>query len=1048
MGFCFPGYKLWALYLIFLETYPSCFELNSRCFISYSLLSELLFVLSFYAGMLSTCIYGGEGAQMNGIQLNGKPRGSEKPVPGCLGRMVNLFDLTSGMSGNRLLTDKPYNDGSSLSRCRSDVSRMSSINADEMEDKVMVSDLRRSSSNRKTNGTPVKILIAQEMSKDLEFKQKPPNVVAKLMGLDVIPQQQPDFAPQRIQSRGYYRTSHSEIPVGYWQEEHDFLNKQIDSEAYPYRDQDEYKDIYEIWQQSQRTNCRRDKSPQKGRFAENVNEKKLALIRQKFMEAKRLSTDEKLRQTKEFQEALDVLSSNGDLFLKVLQEPNSLFSQQFIIGESISPSPETKRITVLRPSKMVGDDKFDAPAKRNEKQVKKQVSLNQVNAWDNQHRGFPPTISSWKVSDSPPIQPTRIVVLKPSPAKANEPKAVISSTPSSPRVLPSESFFEEPEDEEAREAREVAKEITQQMRENLAGHRRDETLLSSVFSNGYTGDESSFEKSENEFAAENISDSEVMSPTSRHSWDYVNRFGSPFSSSSFSRASYSPESSVCREAKKRLSERWAMMASHGNNNNNHDQRHIRRSSSTLGEMLALSEIKNSEICEVEDNNKDQDPRGSTSCLNSNMDARECGSDSPKNLLRSKSVPVSSTAYGERLNVDVTSPAHCKGDFSKEIMKAKASKTSFTGKVTSLFFSRNKKSRKEKSSKSLSNDESQLAAAETPGFLAPPGRTSNDHSEGVLSPTLQLHRGPVMTNLSDTRLGQGVSSQQGFAVSQPGAPVTQGENQEQPSPISVLEAPFEEDDSALLGCSRSIESHLHGEHIPLSLGKSNLIDKSPPIGSIARTLSWEESFAETSTNYPLSSPFVSPGAEDDEVEYLYLVQSLLTMAGLDDEGQVGSNLARWHSPDSPLDPLLRDKYIDLTAKEPLHEAKRRQLRSCRKLVFDCVNAALVDITGFGTTASHWGGSCVRPSHGCLESGTGTALADKVWSWMKELLPGEVKFLSVDCGDNHSLVERLVRKEVTGKGWNDQIRLQVDSIGKEIEGKLLEELVEESVVEWTS
>ncbi|KNA23294.1 hypothetical protein SOVF_025910 [Spinacia oleracea] len=967
---------------------------------------------------------------MNGIQLNGKPRGSEKPVPGCLGRMVNLFDLTSSMSGNRLLTDKPYNDGSSLSRSRSDVSRMSSIAIDEMEDKVMVSDLRRSSSNRKPNGTPVKMLIAQEMSKDLETIQKPPNVVAKLMGLDVIPQQQPDLASQRIHSRIYSRNSHSEIPVGYYEEEHGFCD------VHPHRDQNEYKDIYEIWQQSQRTNCRRDKSPQKGRIAENMNDKKLALIRQKFVEAKRLATDEKLRQTKEFQEALDVLSSNGDLFLKVLQEPNSLFSQQFYIGDSISPSPETKRITVLRPSKMVTEDKF---AKRNENQSKKQVSLNQVNVWENQHSGFPPTISSWKVSDSP-IQPTRIVVLKPSPVKPTESQAVISSTPSSPRVLPSESFFEEPEDEEAREAREVAKEITQQMRENLAGHRRDETLLSSVFSNGYTGDESSFEKSENEFAAENLSDSEVMSPTSRHSWDYVNRFGSPFSSSSFSRASYSPESSVCREAKKRLSERWAMMASNGGNNNNnnnnninsnHGQRHIRRSSSTLGEMLALSEIKNSEICEVEDNNnKDEDPRGSTPYLNSNMDVIESGDSSPRNLLRSKSVPVSSTAYGERLNVEVNNPALCKAGSSKEIIKAKVSKTSFTGKVTSLFFSRNKKSKKEKSSKSVANDESQLATAETPGSLTPPGRTSNDHSEVVLSPTSRLHSGNVMIDLNDTILGQSIPSQQA------GTSAIQGENQEQPSPISVLQTPFEEDDSTLLGCSRSIDPNLHGEHIPVCLGKSNLIDKSPPIGSIARTLSWEEPFAETATNYPMNSPFMSlGGAEDDEVEYLYLVQSLLTIAGLnDDEGQVGSHLSRWHSPDCPLDPLLRDKYIDLSAKEPLHEARRRQLRSRRKLIFDCVNAALVDITGF------------RTSNGYLVEGE--TLTDKVWAWIKELLPGEVKFLSVvDGGDNHCLVEKLVRKEVIGKGWNEQIRFQVDSIGKEIEGKLLEQLVEESLLEWT-
>ena len=51
---------------------------------------------------------------MNGTQLNSNAPGSGKPVPGCLGRMVNLFDLTSNISGNRLLTDKPYNDGNFL----------------------------------------------------------------------------------------------------------------------------------------------------------------------------------------------------------------------------------------------------------------------------------------------------------------------------------------------------------------------------------------------------------------------------------------------------------------------------------------------------------------------------------------------------------------------------------------------------------------------------------------------------------------------------------------------------------------------------------------------------------------------------------------------------------------------------------------------------------------------------------------------------------------------------------------------------------------------
>lgn len=39
-----------------------------------------------------------------------KAQNREKPLPGCLGRMVNLFDLSTGVAGNRMLADKPYQD--------------------------------------------------------------------------------------------------------------------------------------------------------------------------------------------------------------------------------------------------------------------------------------------------------------------------------------------------------------------------------------------------------------------------------------------------------------------------------------------------------------------------------------------------------------------------------------------------------------------------------------------------------------------------------------------------------------------------------------------------------------------------------------------------------------------------------------------------------------------------------------------------------------------------------------------------------------------------
>ena len=589
----------------------------------------------------------------------------------------------------------------------------------------MVSEIRRTS-NRKSNGTPMKMLIAQEMSKEVDLKHNPPNVVAKLMGLDALPGRQPDPSPQKIHSNGYSQniSPHSGMPSGFWQQEQGFFDKQMQSDARYCQDNNEYTDVYEFWQQSRKTNYVRDKSPQKGRHGDNANEKKMALVRQKFIEAKRLATDEKLRQSKEFQDALEVLSSNKDLFLKFLQEPNSLFTQHLYELQSVPTPPETKRITVLKPSKVMDDNKFAASGKKSEKQIRKPVQISRANGWEKNNPGYSPPFGHQK-ADECPAQPTRIVVLKPSPCKAHESKVIVSPPSSSPRILCDADFHGKPDDDEGRESREVAKEITRQMRENLSGHRRDETLLSSVFSNGYIGDESSFTKSENEFAVGNLSDSEVMSPTSRHSWDYINRFGSPYSSSSFSRVSYSPESSVCREAKKRLSERWAMMASNGSCQ---EQKHVRRSSSTLGEMLALSDIKRSVRLEEVDVCKEQDPRGSTSCVTSNLVKDEEAVSSPRNLVRSKSVPVSSTVYGARLNVEVLNPEVGKMHGPKELTKAKSAKSSFKGKVSSLFFSRSKKSSKEKSGASQCKDESPSATAETLPVHTTPRKVCDDVSQ--------------------------------------------------------------------------------------------------------------------------------------------------------------------------------------------------------------------------------------------------------------------------------------------------------------------------------
>ncbi|XP_052170857.1 uncharacterized protein LOC127787049 isoform X2 [Diospyros lotus] len=982
---------------------------------------------------------------MNGIQ-NRKAADTKKPFPGCLGRMVNLFDLSTGAPGNRLLTEKPHRDGSALSRSRSDGARTSPI-GDPIDDKAIVPELRRTS-NKKSNGMPMKMLIAQEMSREVEFKHNTasPSVVAKLMGLDALPRQHSDSAEQRSHSR-----SHSGIPLGSWQREHGF-DMEMQHEINQFPEQIEYKDVHEVWQQSQKSSYGRDKSPLKGRHIDNTHDRKMALVRQKFTEAKRLATDEKLRQSKQFQDALEVLSSNKDLLVKFLQEPNPLFSQHLYDLLSTPASPETKRITVLRPSKMVDNNKIFGMDKKIEKQTQRTSHMDEVTGWDKGNLAFSP-----RGVDDNPIQPTRIVVLKPNSGKPHDIKAVVSPHSSPPRVLHGEEFCGEPEDDEVQESREVPQEITWQIRENLSGHQRDETLLSSEFSNGYIGDESSFNKSENEYVPGNPSDySEVISPTSRHSWDYVNKFDSPYSSSSFSHASYSPESSVCREAKKRLSERWAMVASNGNSL---EPRHVRRSSSTLGEMLALSDTRNFARSEGDGINTEQEPQGSTSYSAGNLHKDDSVDNSPRNLSRSKSIPVSSTGSGGRLNIEVSQTEFGKIDIPKEVAKVQAVK-SFKGKVSSLFFSRNKKSSKDRSSASQSKYESQnssgtrISSSEKSSNGTSQCAENNGIEEGLL-PTLQVSssKTPSPDLIGLERKQEIIPAKPGLSVTKPVVRGNPSENQDQPSPISVLEPSFEEDENVTAeSCHVNPDKHEQtGAKLPAHSLKPNLIDKSPPIESIARTLSWDDSCAETATSYPLRPSVISPGTREEEGEWLFLIQSLLSAAGLDGEVQADSYFAKWHSPESPLDPLLRDKYADPDNEELIiHEAKRRQRRSRRRLVFDCVNAALIEITGYGLTTIDTGGVHKRR----LADGTAQPmLMDELWGRMKEWFAWEVNCFPGDgggCGgdgSNSLVVERVVRREVVGKGWAEHMRMERVHIGKEIQGKLLDDLVQEAVVELT-
>nr|VDD48644.1 unnamed protein product [Brassica oleracea] len=832
----------------------------------------------------------------------------ESPVPGCLGRMVNLFDLGTAVNGNKMLTDKPHRDGSSLSRSRSDVSRMPIPSyKGHSEPELIMSDLRRTASS-KASGTPMKKLIAREMSKEVEPKQSPTNVVAKLMGLETLPQ----TATQRSKSRGYSQSS-------------------MDDEIQKYQELSrEYKDVYETWQLPQKVSSSRDSSPRKGRYDESATEK---LVRQKFADAKRLVTDDSLHQSKEFQEALEVLSSNKDLFVKLLQESNS-FSQQTVPTHQ----SEAKRITVLRPSKAVETERFVVQGRKN-KQVKKVASSS--SGWGN--RGN---------EERTVQQPTRIVVLKPSPGKTLDTKGV-SSSPSTPRGVPSEGYFDDVD-----QSKEVAKEIMQQVRENLmCHHRRNETQCSSVLSNGYIGDDSSFNKSDNEDPVGNLSDSEIMSP-----WDCANRFESPFSPSSFSRASFSPESSVCREAKKRLSERWALMSVTRGSTQPH--KHVPRSSSTLGEMLALSETKVTTGSYGDSDEIVPETRVSTSCINTHLNQVEMGSDSLNVLARSKSVSDAS-----------------KAQLPQELTDTGSLKSSW--KVSNLFSFKNKKASKEKRDA-------------TPSSVTLP-------SEECLPPRALQQQSII-------------PGEEELTTPRPLEAGNTSEKQDEPSPVSVLFPPFEEDPE----CSTSSKlGKFSGEEMSL---KSNLIDKSPPIGSISRILSWDDD----SCTDNISKPAMR-GVHEDEDWFLF-IETILTAAGFSKGCTLSHDTVM---PNSPLDPSLREKYTNLdnnNIKEFVNEGKRRQHRSTRKLIFDCINSMVSE-----TTTTRMG-----------KDSPPLDLVEHVWSQVKDWLSDEYV---EDMDANSVAAESLVKEEIVGRRWMNSFQGEINDLGIGIEKALLQELVEEAVLDFT-
>jgi hypothetical protein len=526
------------------------------------------------------------------------------------------------------------------------------------------------------------MILAKEISEELELKKKPPSVVARLMGLeDDLPAQGAALHSAKRNLKKSRLNGDLAEPNRPLQPRDQYYSSNTTGNMHigP-KETVEFKDVYEVSEERFRTYHLQDQMFSKGTPSRSKTDIRMEIARQKFVEAKRFATSDKLLNSKELQEGLEALSSNRDLFLKFLEEPNSNFSKQLAELQRMPTQSQTNRITVLKPNNF-----FEGEGRR-------EIRAHRIS--DENEHVMPRTHRRSHSAEVTFSRPTRIVVLKPSPGKPSRTMARLT-----PRAAPSQlseqtDFYGGSEDEEYRP-------------DTL--HRRDESLLSSVYSNGYGGDESSFSRSEVDYIYEggnlSDSDSEVVSQVSQHSWDNNKRYSSPCSGSRFHRTSHSTESPVIREAKKRISERWASVAYDGTNQ---EQVEFPRRSSTLGEMLSLREATDDvngihSVSSTWPCHTDELTLQGT-CISKCREDEANGPCSPNNLARSKSLPVSSSMFDNITPKDPSSNSEgCKTP--KMVTRPDKGKSSFTGKVSSFFFLKSKRQSKEKISlSSASTDE--------------------------------------------------------------------------------------------------------------------------------------------------------------------------------------------------------------------------------------------------------------------------------------------------------------------------------------------------------
>ncbi|KAK9109504.1 hypothetical protein Sjap_017564 [Stephania japonica] len=377
-----------------------------------------------------------------------------------------------------------------------------------------------------------------------------------------------------------------------------------------------------------------------------------------------------------------------------------------------------------------------------------------------------------------------------------------------------------------------------------------------------------------------------------------------------------------------------------------------------------------------------------------------GNASPRNLLRSLSAPVSGTSFGKLLLEDrhVLTGAHIRrkhedtGNVSVEVRKTRKDRFSFKGKVSNFRYRFTFKSklfgRKIESVDESCSDDS-------------------DSVKDIMSgPTLLVNLRNAQENSTE------VPPSPASVCSSPRDEFCRAV--EQPSPISILDIPMMEDHK-VPRTRPEISSNLHELRNQLDQPDNG---KSEDPRSIAE----------------------SPRAETIELEGKAeaYIKDLLVVSGLYNRSSKQTFLG-WDSLSSRLCKWVFDKVEESNRKISEENTSKKDLRENKidhKVLFDLLNESLSTVLGPSMAMSTFKRNVVGPVLALPPHGKD--LIHAVWKKIH-------KYVCPPCNDSFYSLDSLVTHDLETIPWSYTMHDCVDLIGRDVEDLILGELIEETVKE---